>query len=79
MKKRHHVPTPLPRRLSLQRDALVRGFATRTRATVMPADAWLDQLIHTSPAFRSKVEENLVAINVAQAWCRPLVWLPSGS
>jgi len=39
----------------------------RRRAIVVPADAWLDRLIHRSPAFQAKVDEALAAINVAQA------------
>ena len=38
----------------------------RKQATVAAADAWLDRLIHQSPAFQAKVEEELAAINVAQ-------------
>jgi transcriptional regulator with XRE-family HTH domain len=33
---------------------------------VVAADAWLDGLIHQSPAFQAQVEEELAAINVAQ-------------
>jgi len=38
----------------------------RKQATVVAADAWLDGLIHQSPAFQAQVEEELAAINVAQ-------------
>lgn len=38
----------------------------RKQATVVTADAWLDGLIHQSPAFQAQVEEELAAINVAQ-------------
>ncbi len=38
----------------------------RKQATAVPADAWLNQLIHQSPAFQAQVEEELAAINVAQ-------------
>jgi predicted XRE-type DNA-binding protein len=38
----------------------------RKQATVVAADAWLDGLIHRSPAFQAQVEEELAAINVAQ-------------
>lgn len=38
----------------------------RKQTTVVAADAWLDGLIHQSPAFQAQVEEELAAINVAQ-------------
>ena len=38
----------------------------RKQATVVAADAWLDGVIHHSPAFHAQVEEELAAINVAQ-------------
>src|SRR6202521_6187996 len=38
----------------------------RKQATVVAADAWLDHLIHQSPAFQAQVEEELAAINGAQ-------------
>lgn len=38
----------------------------KKRATVVAADAWLDGLVHQSPAFQAQVEEELAAINVAQ-------------
>ena len=38
----------------------------RKQATIVAADAWLDGLIHQSPAFQAQVEEELAAINVAQ-------------
>jgi len=38
----------------------------RKQSTVVAADAWLDGLIHHSPAFQAQVEEELAAINVAQ-------------
>ena len=38
----------------------------RKQATVVAADAWLNGLIHQSPAFQAQVEEELAAINVAQ-------------
>lgn len=38
----------------------------RKQGTVVAADAWLDGLIHQSPAFQAQVEEELAAINVAQ-------------
>jgi len=38
----------------------------RKQATVVAADAWLDGLIHRSPAFQAQVEEELASINVAQ-------------
>ena len=38
----------------------------RKQATVVAADAWLDQIVHQSPAFQAQVEEELAAINVAQ-------------
>lgn len=38
----------------------------RKQATVVAADAWLDGLVHESPAFQAQVEEELAAINVAQ-------------
>ena len=38
----------------------------RKQATVVAADAWLDKIIHQSPAFQAQVEEELAAINVAQ-------------
>jgi predicted XRE-type DNA-binding protein len=38
----------------------------RKHATVVAADAWLDGVIHQSPAFQAQVEEELAAINVAQ-------------
>jgi predicted XRE-type DNA-binding protein len=38
----------------------------RKRTTVVEADAWLDGLIHRSPAFQARVEEDLAAINIAQ-------------
>ena len=38
----------------------------RKQATVVAADAWLDGVIHQSPAFHAQVEEELAAINVAQ-------------
>ena len=38
----------------------------RKRATTVAADAWLDGLVHESPAFQAQVEEELAAIDVAQ-------------
>lgn len=38
----------------------------RRRATIVPATAWLDLLIHRSSAFQAKVAKALAAINVAQ-------------
>ena len=38
----------------------------RKQATGVAADAWLDGLIHQSPAFHAQVEEELAALNVAQ-------------
>ena len=38
----------------------------RKQATIVAADAWLDGLIHQSPAFQAQVEEELAAINVAK-------------
>jgi DNA-binding XRE family transcriptional regulator len=38
----------------------------RKQATVVAADAWLDGVIHHSPAFHAQVEAELAAINVAQ-------------
>ena len=35
-------------------------------AAVVPAGAWLDRLIHKSPAFQATVTEKLAAINAAQ-------------
>lgn len=36
------------------------------KATIASADAWLDRLIHHSPEFQAKVDEELAVINVAQ-------------
>jgi len=36
------------------------------KQAVVAEDAWLDGLIHQSPAFQAQVEEELAAINVAQ-------------
>lgn len=38
----------------------------RKQATVVAADEWLDKVIHQSPAFQARVEEELASINVAQ-------------
>lgn len=38
----------------------------KKQAAVVAADAWLDGLVHQSPAFQARVEEQLAAINVAQ-------------
>ena len=38
----------------------------RKHATVVAAGEWLDKVIHQSPAFQARVEEELAAINVAQ-------------
>lgn len=38
----------------------------RGKTTLVPASGWLDRLIHQSPEFQAKVEEELAAINVAQ-------------
>ena len=38
----------------------------RKHATVVAADEWLDKVIHKSPAFQARVEEELAAIKVAQ-------------
>ncbi|MBI2834036.1 MAG: XRE family transcriptional regulator [Acidobacteria bacterium] len=38
----------------------------KKKITTGPADAWLDRLVHHSPEFQAKVDEELAAINVAQ-------------
>jgi hypothetical protein len=38
----------------------------RKHATVVAADAWLDKVIHQSPAFQAQVDEEFAAIDVAQ-------------
>ena len=38
----------------------------KKKVTTTSADAWLDRLVHHSPEFQAKVEEELAAINVAQ-------------
>ena len=38
----------------------------KKKATTVSADAWLDRLVHHSPKFQAKVDEELAAINVAQ-------------
>ncbi len=38
----------------------------KKRKTTAPADVWLDRLVHHSPQFRTRVEEELAAIHVAQ-------------
>lgn len=38
----------------------------KKKVTTAPADAWLDRLVHHSPKFQAKVDEELAAINVAQ-------------
>jgi ribosome-binding protein aMBF1 (putative translation factor) len=38
----------------------------RKQAALVGADEWLDGLMHQSPAFQARVEEELAAINVAQ-------------
>lgn len=38
----------------------------RKRAVTVSSNAWLDQLVGTSPAFEAKVAEGLAAIDVAQ-------------
>lgn len=67
MTKRDHVPKAVLRRSPpLQRKRLARARPTGKRATTVPADEWLNHLIHKSPAFQMKVAEGLAAINVAQ-------------
>ena len=38
----------------------------KKRVTTVSADTWLDLLVHHSPEFQAKVEEEMAAINVAQ-------------
>lgn len=38
----------------------------KKRIATVSADAWLDRLVHDSPEFQAKVEEEMAAINVAQ-------------
>jgi hypothetical protein len=38
----------------------------RKQTTLVRADEWLDGLMHRSPAFQARVEQELAAINVAQ-------------
>ena len=38
----------------------------KKRVPPVSADAWLDRLVHHSPEFQAKVEEEMAAINVAQ-------------
>ena len=38
----------------------------KKKVTTVSADAWLDRLVHHSPEFQAKVEEEMAAINVAQ-------------
>ena len=38
----------------------------KRKVTTVSADAWLDRLVHHSPEFQAKVDEELAAINVAQ-------------
>jgi DNA-binding XRE family transcriptional regulator len=38
----------------------------KKKTTIAPADEWLNSVIHGSPEFQAKVEEELAAINIAQ-------------
>lgn len=38
----------------------------KQKVTIVSAGAWLDRLVHHSPEFRAKVDEELAAINVSQ-------------
>ena len=37
----------------------------KKKITTVSANAWLERLVHHSPEFQTKVEEEMAAINVA--------------